>query len=327
MRTARLARAALLVGLLGAVVAAVHGQAADARYVGNRMCLTCHLQHNPEIVQGYPSTAHATAMAEATDENVKADFANAPFARDQVKYAFGSGHRQQAYLTADFKVLPGKWIVAEQRWEAIPEADAMTACIGCHVTGFDPEKKSWRSMGVGCEMCHGPGSKHAFASADAMKGTLVDLYDLEPREQADICGQCHAPGLAKDGVHGYASSFRPGERLDDHFNQSEPVPGGANQQYADLRRSPKHWNNQVTCITCHDPHVNTANEYQLRNPITTTCLNCHKAAMGETEAIPNLDDHVQDKGVTAAADATCATCHMPGGRHTFRKDAVQVPQP
>ncbi len=311
-----------------AVVAAVNGQApANARYVGSKMCLTCHMQHNPEIVTGFPATAHMNAMAEATDENVKADFANAPFAREQVAFTFGSGHRQQAYLDENFQVLPGKWVIAEQRWEPIEAVDAKTQCIGCHVTGFDAEKGTWKAYGVGCEGCHGPGSVHALATGEAIKNTILDLYDLDPHEQAQVCGQCHAPGLAKDGVHMFPHTYRPGDDLEEHFDLGEPVPGGMNQQYADLIRSPKHWDNEVICSTCHDPHVQTGNEWQLRRPVTEQCLSCHRAAMGTTEAIPNLEDHVQDKGVTAPLDATCATCHMPDGRHTFRTDAVMVPQP
>jgi predicted CXXCH cytochrome family protein len=66
----------------------------------------------------------------------------------------------------------------------------------------------------------------------------------------------------------------------------------------------------INCTVCHDPHNAAGTKSQLRKPINDLCLGCHPA-------IKDIKTHAPQ----AAADATCASCHMPEGQHTFKKPA------
>jgi len=85
------------------------------------------------------------------------------------------------------------------KWETTRHADAYATlervgseadpeCVGCHVIGFDYDKgfvtkeKTPKLKDVGCENCHGPGSKHvSSAGAEA------------PGEPTSTCEDCHTP--------------------------------------------------------------------------------------------------------------------------------------
>ncbi len=312
----RLRRILWCVALVGALAVAGHGQVAGANYLGSRLCIMCHRTNaaHAKIVEGFPQTAHAKAMLAATDAGaIVADFTGAPFAKDQVAWVLSSGRHEQAYLDRDLKVLPGLWLVAEKKWVPQEAVDGATQCVGCHVTGYDPAKKTWKQLGVGCERCHGPGSKHMTAATDAKKTTILLPSNFEPQVQAMACGQCHSRGKSKDGQYAFPHGYLPGTKLSDVYEDAKPQEKGRNQQFSDLMQSPKHWDQAVVCEKCHDPHGNTAQPYQLTMAIDETCLQCHK------DKIPSLAEHVKAKGKTAPEGATCATCHMPDGRHLFDK--------
>ena len=65
-------------------------------------------------------------------------------------------------------------------------------CIVCHVvglnyeTGFVNEKSQHDLRNVGCEVCHGPGSKH-------MVAITMDEPDNKTSEPKAQCIDCHTP--------------------------------------------------------------------------------------------------------------------------------------
>jgi formate-dependent nitrite reductase cytochrome c552 subunit len=89
-------------------------------------------------------------------------------------------------------------------------------CMGCHTTGFEfvppdppPASQHWKMQGagemaIGCERCHGPGSKHIEAAKqkeaagsklnpDTDPAWIIHgLKDLSLDQQNQVCGQCHA---------------------------------------------------------------------------------------------------------------------------------------
>jgi len=301
---------ALLVGWL------VWGHAQqEATYRGSKACALCHRVSHPEIVAAHSKSAHAHALAEASAETVVADFANAPFPRERVKYVLGSGRQHQAYMDANWRVLPGKWSVKEKKWLPQEEVDGRSQCVPCHVTGLDVKTLEWKEMNVGCEACHGPGSLHLL---NTKTGILVlrSLAEKDPHRAAMVCGQCHSRGHDPSGKFPFPAGFKPGEDLGKFFVDAQPKEAGMNQQFSELIQSPKHWKNGVVCMTCHEAHGNTDQPTMLRKPINELCLDCHKAT------VKDIPSHAQEKGVKAPAGATCATCHMPEGRHLFDKSIV-----
>jgi predicted CXXCH cytochrome family protein len=283
--------------------------AKSAKYIGSTQCMTCHKDMHAALIGGYSKAAHHAAMTDAAKkpDAIVAKFdAGSPVAKADIKYVLGTGKVYQSYLDKDLKVLPGEWNVKDQKWVTIASVDGATQCVGCHTTNFDPAAKTWTELGVGCEDCHGPGGAHA----DSMDAADINsLKKLDSKKKDMVCGQCHSVGMDLTGKYAFPTTFLPGDDLAKHFKLTEPGEHARNSQYNTFITS-KHYEGGMSCMTCHDPHGDKAKaKPQLKQPVTDQCLVCHKSAIG------SLKSHAP----TAAADATCATCHMPNGSHKFTK--------
>lgn len=301
--------------VLGACALLWTQAAEEATYVGAKKCEMCHKLRSDSkaIVAAYAQTSHAKALQEASVQGaIVADMAGAPIAPGDIQYVLCGSRKFQSYIDHNLKVMDQRWNVAEKKWEADPEAgkDAATQCLGCHTTGYNPATKEFVQAGIGCEMCHGPGSVHA---AKLGKEPLVKSAELDPQHQAMICGQCHSVGQSKDGNFAFPVGFKPGDNLPDYFEDSGTQEPVRNSQYTHLLQSPKHLANGTICTTCHDPHGQTDQPYQLKKPVTELCLGCH------SDTVQNIASHAAEKQVQAPTDATCATCHMKNGVHLFDK--------
>lgn len=291
----------------------LHGQpSASATYKQESFCIACHKTPNAPIITSWQKSAHANALGKTDDPKSTVKLLppidpNCPIQKDKVAYILGIGVKKQAYIGADMKTLPAEWNVAEKTLKPTPQVDATTECIGCHVTGYDPTAKTWVSAGVGCQMCHGPGSDHIMSKPDAKKTTIVQPKTLTPQLRADICGQCHSVGRDISKKYAFPIGFRPGMALATKFVDAKPTKHAPQQQYSELIQSAGHWKNGVVCDTCHEPHGVSTLPNQLRKPINDLCLGCHTKLEGAQHQPENLKTN------------TCATCHMPDGSHFFRK--------
>jgi len=100
---------------------------------------------------------------------------------------FGSSCHQYEYE---------KWSAKEhaKAYRTLVEAGSQydPQCIRCHVvgleyeTGFVSEKSPEDLRNVGCEVCHGPGSKH-------MTAVVTHGKDTETSEPQSACIDCHTP--------------------------------------------------------------------------------------------------------------------------------------
>lgn len=279
-----------------------------AEYKGSTLCRMCHKLTHKESTEAYEKTGHSKAMSKPDAEGaIVGDFENNPlFTKDKVAYVLGKGQREQAYLDANLQVLPAKWDAAAKKWRPTQAVDAATQCLGCHTVNFDAEKKMQTEMGVGCEDCHGPGSEHNAGDAKA----IVKLKSLDKKAQAMVCGHCHSAGKDTSGKYAFPIAYRPGDDLTKCFVDAKPTAPGRNQQYSEFIQS-KMYAAGLGCTTCHDAHGKSGLKFQLTKAENDLCLECHAAK------ITDLKTHAP----TAAAGATCATCHMHGGVHTFVKPA------
>ena len=306
----------LVILLLSVCALLVHGDVHSAQYKGSAMCVMCHKNTEKALVEASQKSAHSKALQKPDAEGaVVSDFStNKQFTKDKVAFVLGSGRHEQAYIDADMKVLPAIWDVKSKTWKPTEAVDASEKCIGCHVTGYEQEKKTYTQMGVGCEACHGPGSEH-LAGGDR-KATIVNPHNLDSAKQAMLCGSCHSvghnlvtvEGKPAPGKYAFPLGFRPGDDLTKSFIDAKPTGPGQNQEYSEFIQS-QHSKAGLSCTSCHDPHGTTAIRAQLKKPINELCMGCHAAK------IKDMATHAP----TAAADATCATCHMPAGQHNFAK--------
>ena len=99
--------------LIALVTGLVVGDAHTAAYKGSTQCKMCHKLMNKNLVAGYEATVHPKALQKPDAEGaIAADFANNPmFTKDKVAYVLGKGVSQQAYMDANYQVLPALWDV------------------------------------------------------------------------------------------------------------------------------------------------------------------------------------------------------------------------
>lgn len=183
-------------------------------------------------------------------------------------------------------------------------------CLECHMTYFDfrGNKNHYTPgsliLGVTCERCHGPGKNHVDyhrENPDAREAVeITNPANLERQIQMDICGQCH--GGTRE-LKGDALSFRPGDRLEDHYHPPDDEADAKNSvhtsnQLTRLSQSACFQQSQMSCIDCHDPHHNERGDRKL---FSSRCMNCH-----ESESDCGL---YPQQGIEFAGN--CVDCHMP----------------
>ena len=245
------------------------------------------------------------------------------------------------------------WTKLNQNWNFM--------CAECHSTGVrknydaanDRFNTTWAEISVGCETCHGKGSRHiAWAHDrqswwpfgkhdDKSKGLAVRFDERRDvtwrhdpktgnpqrnftppilRKEVETCGLCHARRAE------FSEDWMPGQWLSDTHVVSELAHGlyyadGQMQDevynYGSFKQS-KMFAAGVTCSDCHDPH-----SAKLNVSGDGVCLQCHAPDRYATASHSHHE--------AAKAPIACASCHMP--THTYmivdpRHDhSLRIPRP
>jgi len=245
----------------------------------------------------------------------------------EIKYLIGAFWKQ-LYVTefpnGELHILPAMWIVETQSWQKSKywsDTIYQNSCSGCHNTGTqinydkskDTFKTTWADLGVACESCHGPGSKHLDAKEGDKSGTITNPAKIpNPARAAMVCGSCHIRGSSPDGKYGYPHGYKPGDQLNFMFNEQPKLhpddSSRANrQQYIDWKKS-GHAREGIMCWDCHYSHrKGNANKYQTKASGSSLCRSCHK---------------VENKGVHGIHSVNnCVGCHMsPVGKRATKGD-------
>jgi predicted CXXCH cytochrome family protein len=250
--------------------------------------------------------------------------------------AWDVGARRWFYVNPGPDAPPGDWLHwtrPGQRWNGM--------CADCHSTAvrkrYDPEadayETTWSELMVGCEACHGPGSRHAaWADQPAMGRPSVENAGLLARTSrlagpalVALCAPCHArraqledPGL-------------PGGQLLDRYLPTLLSPGVFHPDGQILDEDfewhaftqSKMYASGVRCTDCHDPH--SGRHPQEGNAL---CTRCHRA--DTYDAASHHFHEAEWKGKPNPA-VLCISCHMPGRSFMvvhFRRDhSLRVPRP
>ena len=245
------------------------------------------------------------------------------------------------------------WTKLNQNWNFM--------CAECHSTGvrknYDAAKDhfatTFAEISVGCEACHGQGSRHVgwardrqswwpFGKTDDPAKGLVVHFDersnvawpIDPktgnakrstapatlRKEVETCGLCHA----RRGQ--FSENWLPGRWLSETHVVS-PISRGlyhADGQmldevynYGSFKQS-KMFAAGVTCSDCHEPHG-----AKLRAPDDGVCVQCHAPDKYASIA------HHRHEG--ASPPLGCASCHMPARTYMVvdrRHDhSFRIPRP
>jgi len=176
--------------------------------------------------------------------------------------------------------------------------------------------------GIDCQRCHGPGRAHVKAAisgadVDHIRAAIVNPARLDRDRQLEVCMQCHLETSSSHMPNEIRSfdrgvfSYRPGQPLGDYKMYFDPLSNRSNDRFEiahaayRLRKSACFQKSEMTCLTCHDPHVS------YRGPGSTeryvaVCEKCHQQVK-HAIALPQK--------------STCLDCHMPKRR---TDDAVHV---
>lgn len=186
-------------------------------------------------------------------------------------------------------------------------------CVVCHSGRARPVAGSdglyldppFEEMAIGCENCHGPGSRHVARPA---KGSIVNPARLPARRASEICMNCHEAGDTRVYRDGKTSAdIRPGEPLADvvAILKIPPSPADASKDLLEhnfsmaLSKCYRSSGARMGCLTCHDPHAapaagGAAAFYEKK------CLTCHAHKGCSLPAAERLRN-----------GGGCIGCHMP----------------
>jgi hypothetical protein len=202
----------------------------------------------------------------------------------------------------------------------------LPGCIACHsgqpraVLGGNGRflEPPFHELAIGCENCHGPGAAHVheMQEGDSNPGTnssthsIVNPAKLKPWLADNICMSCHQTGDATVLRPGKDyRDFKPGMPLDDTL-AIFMVPPRRNSPQTDLlehyfsmtlSKCYRSSGGRLSCITCHDPHVEPAKQ-EAPAQFRAKCLDCHNE---KSCALP-----VAVRQRKTPPD-DCAGCHMP----------------
>jgi predicted CXXCH cytochrome family protein len=244
------------------------------------------------------------------------------------------------------------WTKLNQNWNYM--------CAECHSTGVrknydaanDRYATTFAEINVGCEACHGAGSRHVgwalerqrwspFGKSDDLSMGLVERFTERRdatwtraatgnayrsstprtlRAEVETCGRCHA----RRGE--FSEDWVPGQWLSDTHTVS---PLGRGLYHADGQmldevynygsfKQSKMFAAGVTCSDCHEPHG-----AKLRSPGDGVCLQCHSS---DKYAAVAHHQHAE-----ANPPLSCASCHMPTRTYMIvdsRHDhSLRIPRP
>jgi hypothetical protein len=189
---------------------------------------------------------------------------------------------------------------------AVVDRPIIPRCLECHSTYFQSldhdlgiHGRSGHILAVTCERCHGPGADHALlAATDAQesKSRIVHPGRLPSSRLIEICAQCHSD---TGPPRREPFAFRPGDSIAEFY---EPGLGSggvhAVNQVGRLRQSRCFQESQeMSCITCHDPHQLERGNTAL---FSSRCQTCHNVDV--CDMAPELGPTIRDN---------CIDCHMP----------------
>lgn len=226
---------------------------------------------------------------------------------EEAQFIIGSGKNLRMYFFQDngmYYQLPLTWYVHKNKWDMSPGYSEFRnvrfsryvspMCFSCHNGHMELSSTANNRynkeihLGIGCEVCHGPGDLHIrqenkedleLPVENAV--TIINPPNLSPQRRIDVCQQCHLEGEAW-ALTGNKTwfDFRPGMLLKTHRSVYSPSDVKkvafrvANSAYRlSLSRCFEDSHGSMSCDLCHDPHrmnMKMSVEYNREN-----CQKCH----------------------------------------------------
>ncbi len=319
------------------------GLAAGWHYVGSAQCKSCH----EDIYDRWKKTPMANVVRDPQEhpEAITPDLSKpdplVTFTKDDIAFVYGSIWKQRYFtkIGNDYFPQPAQWDVTHKIWRRyfVTNGDDWWAplyppdnfqrptgplCDGCHSVNYDINTKVVTEWNVGCERCHGPGSKHV---KQKTRETIINPARLDYVHANDTCIQCHSQGrpltnpiLGK--YYDWPVGFHMGLDLSNYWKLEEHKLGETSFYYFPDGTAHKNrmqgndfvqslmYNRGVACFSCHDVH-GTKNDAQLREPPGEICFACHGTGTQNGPHTTSIEDHTHHK--PGSPGSQCVACHMP----------------
>lgn len=311
-------------------------------YVTSKKCLDCHQTY----YDAWNETMHPK-MFKIVDkpEEILGNFDEknpvVTFNKDDIEFVIGSKWEQVYARMIDGEYYPftAKWMVVTQQWVPYKvnnwkDTPLSVKCNGCHTTGFNPQTYEFSEFGIGCEACHGPGSKHVqnkrletkwqctichnALENNSLENKAAENHssDIIVSYKSAVCGQCHSRGSQSvDNEHmtikfNFPLEYIPGKEIGKEFKPltkqqdkkgkywwGNGISKNRHQEYADFARS-KH---AKSLKNLKEKRKESCGEPE------DSCLQCHSTdyRMADKEHKPTLSE--------AKEGLTCIVCHEPHG--------------
>jgi tetratricopeptide (TPR) repeat protein len=254
----------------------------------------------------------------------------------QLQWQIGAGENGFGFLTSREEYLfqaPLSFYSKATAWGLSPGYEftdfgfsrpILAGCITCHSGISHPvastngryEKAPFSEAAIGCERCHGPGAGHAHAMESAAGRAAKEHFIVNPVHLTadlanNICMYCHQAGDVRVLQPGKKyEDFLPGTPLDETLailkvpptRESPPDDDHVEHYYSmTLSKCYRASAGRLRCITCHDPHVEPAQQ-QAPEYFNKKCLTCHN----------NQSCSLSSASRQHSTPANnCIGCHMP----------------
>jgi predicted CXXCH cytochrome family protein len=348
----------------------LHGSAlfkaeTQSQFTGSESCRKCHAKE----FNGWKQTRMANVVRDPKlhPEAVLGDFnhpdPNRPFDLDKVAFVYGSRWKQRYFAKKGngYYPLPAQWDIKNGKWLPYHVADSADwwvayypnqnedrptgpTCDGCHSVNYQLDTGKVTEWNVGCEKCHGPGSRHV---AHPTEKNIVNPDKIDSVRGNDVCIQCHSQGRPSTlPVAGkfvdWPVGFLPGQRLADKWNLEVPRLGTQDFYYWPDASAHKNrmqgndfaqsvmYHRGMRCFDCHDVHSN-ANRSNLIVTGNALCLGCHTRS-NPAGLKGTVAEHTHHAAKSAGSE--CTACHMPKiaqtlgnnyvSSHTFRFNSPRL---
>lgn len=284
---------------------------------------------------------------------------------------------RQTYLTLEsqgvYRRLPVQWSVSrgdffsywnEQEGSAHTIADLWAQmgslnsawnlyCGRCHTTNLDIKAKDkyhriaqteWTEPGVGCESCHGPGSKHLDYMVNKPSNRLMSFVNqvlnkqkapyimnaahLEKGVALSVCARCHGSDILRKRMNIYRS-YEPGfdahgryNDLSQYFTEGKLEPGstaptievwidgrpkGLGMLFRTFADSSHYEKTDMRCFSCHDAHQN---KLEVSKGLKQASAESNAFCGGCHEDIVK-EGEKHSHHVANTPGSFCYDCHMP----------------
>ncbi len=274
---------------------------------------------------------------------------------------FPSGRKQALSIAWDvgkrrwFRMYPGEridyrdelhWTKRAQNWNYM--------CAECHATdlrrNWDATLGGYRTTAarwdVGCQACHGPGSRHADLAQRAARGEIpkagarggleASFRRASSTVEIEMCARCHSRRAPLGDGFRHANrlmdDYLP-SLLDEHLYYTDGQIREEVYEYGSFLQS-RMSAKGLRCSDCHDPHGQ-----RLLAPGDAMCIACHNAT--NPVARPHVDTkelkrkeydspshHFHKAG---GPGSHCVDCHMPQRTYMVvdprRDHSFRIPRP